>query len=103
MRVLDPSHGPEGCFGHRQLPSRVPHPGHGWDRLGRRGNAVPAGWSFCYAGEFLNLSGEFACILTKSLCFLLLKVSSAIQNQDFTVVEDYITGLKALLYLEASR
>lgn len=27
-------------------------------------------------------------------------MSSAIQNQDFTVVEDYITGLKALLYLQ---
>lgn len=24
---------------------------------------------------------------------------SAIQNQDFTVIEDYCTGLKALLYL----
>lgn len=29
-----------------------------------------------------------------------MQVSSAIQNQDFTVIEDYITGLKALLYLE---
>merc|ERR550519_781455 len=28
-----------------------------------------------------------------------MQVSSAIQNQDFTVVDDYITGLKALLYL----
>uniref|UniRef100_A0A7E4UTH7 Dihydropyrimidine dehydrogenase [NADP(+)] n=1 Tax=Panagrellus redivivus TaxID=6233 RepID=A0A7E4UTH7_PANRE len=28
-----------------------------------------------------------------------LQVCSAVQNQDFTVVEDYITGLKALLYL----
>lgn len=27
------------------------------------------------------------------------QVCSAIQNQDFTVIEDYITGLKALLYL----
>lgn len=29
-----------------------------------------------------------------------LQVCSAVQNQDFTVVEDYITGLKALLYLK---
>merc|ERR550519_172939 len=29
-----------------------------------------------------------------------MQVSSAIQNQDFTVVDDYITGLKALLYLQ---
>lgn len=28
-----------------------------------------------------------------------LQVCSAVQNQDFTVVDDYITGLKALLYL----
>ncbi|CAG9760419.1 unnamed protein product [Ceutorhynchus assimilis] len=29
-----------------------------------------------------------------------MQVCSAVQNQDFTVVEDYITGLKALLYLD---
>ena len=29
-----------------------------------------------------------------------MQVSSAIQNQDFTVIEDYVTGLKALLYLK---
>jgi dihydropyrimidine dehydrogenase (NADP+) len=28
-----------------------------------------------------------------------VQISSAIQNQDLTVIEDYITGLKALLYL----
>ncbi|KAH7699203.1 dihydropyrimidine dehydrogenase, partial [Aphelenchoides avenae] len=28
-----------------------------------------------------------------------LQVCSAVQNQDFTVIEDYCTGLKALLYL----
>lgn len=31
----------------------------------------------------------------------LLQVCSAIQNQDFTVIEDYTTGLKALMYLQA--
>lgn len=30
-----------------------------------------------------------------------LQVGSAIQNQDFTLIEDYNTGLKALLYLES--
>jgi len=30
-----------------------------------------------------------------------LQVCSAVQNQDFTVVDDYITGLKALLYLHS--
>jgi len=30
-----------------------------------------------------------------------VQVCSAIQNQDFSVVQDYITGLKALLYLQA--
>lgn len=29
------------------------------------------------------------------------QVCSAIQNQDFTVVQDYITGLKTLLYLQS--
>lgn len=28
-----------------------------------------------------------------------LQVCSAVQNQDFTVIDDYITGLKTLLYL----
>lgn len=27
---------------------------------------------------------------------------SAVQNQDFTLIEDYITGLKTLLYLKAN-
>ena len=31
----------------------------------------------------------------------IVQVCSAIHNQDFTLVEDYITGLKALLYLQA--
>uniref|UniRef100_A0A0K2T590 Dihydropyrimidine dehydrogenase [NADP(+)] n=1 Tax=Lepeophtheirus salmonis TaxID=72036 RepID=A0A0K2T590_LEPSM len=30
-----------------------------------------------------------------------MQVSSAIQNQDFTVIDDYVTGLKALLYYQA--
>lgn len=30
-----------------------------------------------------------------------VQVCSAVQNQDFTVVEDYITGLKTLLYMKA--
>eukprot|EP00128_Syssomonas_multiformis_P018449 Colp12_sorted_trinity150504_noHs@28936 len=30
-----------------------------------------------------------------------LQICSSVQNQDFTVVQDYITGLKALLYLQA--
>eukprot|EP00657_Telonema_sp_P-1_P008201 TRINITY_DN28951_c0_g1_i1.p2 TRINITY_DN28951_c0_g1~~TRINITY_DN28951_c0_g1_i1.p2 ORF type:complete len:133 (+),score=59.69 TRINITY_DN28951_c0_g1_i1:73-471(+) len=28
-----------------------------------------------------------------------VQISSAVQNQDLSIVEDYITGLKALLYL----
>lgn len=32
-----------------------------------------------------------------------LQVCSAIQNQDFTVVQDYISGLKALLYMRSSQ
>ncbi|XP_076169553.1 dihydropyrimidine dehydrogenase su(r) isoform X2 [Ptiloglossa arizonensis] len=30
-----------------------------------------------------------------------LQVGSAIQNQDFTLIDDYLTGLKALLYLKS--
>lgn len=30
-----------------------------------------------------------------------LQVCSAVQNQDFTVIDDYISGLKALLYLRS--
>ncbi|XP_032520125.2 dihydropyrimidine dehydrogenase [NADP(+)] [Danaus plexippus] len=30
-----------------------------------------------------------------------VQICSAVQNQDFTVVEDYVTGLKALLYLRS--
>lgn len=29
-----------------------------------------------------------------------VQVCSAIHNQEFTLVEDYVTGLKALLYLQ---
>ncbi|EYC21985.1 hypothetical protein Y032_0018g3645 [Ancylostoma ceylanicum] len=32
-----------------------------------------------------------------------LQVCSAVQNQDFSVVEDYCTGLRALLYLRAAK
>lgn len=31
-----------------------------------------------------------------------VQVCSAIHNQDFTVVQDYLTGLKAMLYLQVS-
>lgn len=31
-----------------------------------------------------------------------VQVCSAVQNQDFSVIEDYVTGLKALLYLRAN-
>ena len=29
-----------------------------------------------------------------------VQVCSAVHNQDFTVVQDYLTGLRALLYLK---
>ncbi|XP_035790818.1 dihydropyrimidine dehydrogenase [NADP(+)]-like [Anopheles albimanus] len=32
----------------------------------------------------------------------ILQICSSVQNQDFTVIEDYVTGLKALLYLKAN-
>ena len=30
-----------------------------------------------------------------------MQICSSVQNQDFTVVDDYITGLKALMYLKS--
>lgn len=38
--------------------------------------------------------------LLKKIVFF-TQVCSAVQNQDFTVIEDYCTGLKALLYLRS--
>lgn len=31
---------------------------------------------------------------------MFIQICSAVQNQDFTVIDDYVTGLKALLYLD---
>jgi len=33
-------------------------------------------------------------------CIFSFQISSAIQNQDFTLIDDYTTGLKCLLYLQ---
>lgn len=30
-----------------------------------------------------------------------VQICSAVQNQDFTVIEDYISGLKCLLYMKS--
>ena len=43
---------------------------------------------------------KMAKLINSSCCYR--QVCSSIQNQDFTVVDDYITGLKALLYLKSS-
>ena len=48
----------------------------------------------------LSFSSVF-CYIYHCLCTL-HQVCSAIRNQDFTLVEDYITGLKTLLYLQVS-
>lgn len=37
-----------------------------------------------------------------TLIYRSTQICSAVQNQDFTVVQDYITGLKALLYLKSN-
>lgn len=34
--------------------------------------------------------------------YLIFQVCSAVQNQDFTLIQDYCNGLKALLYLKAN-
>lgn len=52
-----------------------------------------------------KLSAAFSAAYAKLINWLcgcvLLQVCSAIQNQDFTLIDDYISGLKAMLYLEA--
>lgn len=35
------------------------------------------------------------------MTFLFHQVCSAVQNQDFTVIQDYLTGLKTLIYLKS--
>ena len=45
------------------------------------------------------------CRLTDSLFInisaqLIFQVCSAVQNQDFTVIDDYVTGLQTLLYMQ---
>lgn len=42
----------------------------------------------------------YTVIKETSVCFF-TQVCSAVQNQDFTVIDDYCTGLKALLYLKS--
>ncbi|XP_013413199.1 dihydropyrimidine dehydrogenase [NADP(+)]-like [Lingula anatina] len=46
-------------------------------------DSADAGMQFLYAGASV------------------LQVCSAVQNQDFTLIDDYVTGLKALLYLQS--
>jgi dihydropyrimidine dehydrogenase (NADP+) len=46
---------------------------------------------------------RYKCSGGKMLMHVFKQVCSAIQNQDFTVVHDYITGLKCLLYMESCK
>lgn len=49
--------------------------------------------------EFLRLAHAFLVILKFKFNN---QVCSAVQNQDFTLIQDYCNGLKALLYLKAN-
>lgn len=53
-----------------------------------------AGMIFCY----LHL---MFVVLKRAFTIVPNQVCSAIQNQDFTVVQDYISGLQTLLYLQS--
>lgn len=61
------------------------------------GNALP-GFPILATGgiDSAEVALQFMCAGSPAM-----QISSAIQNQDFTVIEDYISGLKALLYLQA--
>ena len=39
--------------------------------------------------------------ITPKICLFPCQISSAVQNQDFTLIDDYTTGLKCLLYLQS--
>ena len=60
------------------------------------GNALP-GYPILATG---GIDSADVCLQFLHAGAPLMQVSSAIQNQDFTVIEDYTTGLKTLLYLE---
>jgi len=46
-------------------------------------------------------SKQVPFILFCTFFVLFTQVCSAVQNQDFTLIDDYVTGLKALLYLRS--
>ena len=62
----------------------------------KTGNALP-GYPILATG---GIDSADVCLQFLHAGAPLMQVSSAIQNQDFTVIEDYTTGLKTLLYLE---
>ncbi|CAH1775886.1 unnamed protein product [Owenia fusiformis] len=61
------------------------------------GNAIP-GFPILATGGIDSADAGLQFLLGGAS---VLQVCSAVQNQDFTVVEDYILGLKSLLYLQS--
>lgn len=54
---------------------------------------------YCYKqknNRKVKRSGAYNCKMSINL-----QVCSAIQNQDFTLIDDYISGLKTLLYMRS--
>ena len=60
------------------------------------GNALP-GFSIMAAGGVESADTALQFLLCGAS---VVQVCSAVHNQDFTLVEDYVTGLKTLLYLQ---
>lgn len=52
-----------------------------------------------FLSHFCRLLTVPTVLVTAIIVEYFAQVCSAVQNQDFTVVQDYITGLKALLYM----
>ena len=54
----------------------------------------------CFAPQVCSLAYLNLFILLR-IIIVFQQICSAVQNQDFTLIEDYVTGLKTLLYLES--
>lgn len=94
---------------HCQCFARFSHFGHWWHWFGRCGIAILTVRCFRFAGKFeelrscdRSLSPSISFVRSLSRPSMHRQVCSAVQNQDFTVIQDYITGLKALLYLKSN-
>jgi hypothetical protein len=58
-------------------------------------------WRFSSFVPVHRLSSLSLLLFSNAELLRAVQICSAVQNQDFTVIQDYLTGLKALLYLQS--